>query len=318
MVRPTALRPGDCIGIAAPASPPDADAVQAGVLLLEARGYRVMVGDHVLDAAPHCGYLAGRDEDRAADLNRLFANREVKAIFCVRGGYGAMRLVDWMDWGTIRANPKIFVGYSDVTTLHLALARRCGFVTFHGPMLSTLAKCNAEAQAIFWRLLEVPESFGKYEIAAETMQTVVGGVAEGELAGGCLTLLSSACGTADAPDFTDKLVLLEDVGEVIYRADRCLTQLKNAGLLQAAAGFVIGEITHWREREPCPEINTPDSLWQDTFAPLNRPALSGFPFGHAPNPLTLPLGIRARLDASARTLTLLESCLNSHDTDFQD
>ena len=309
MIRPAVLRPGDLIGIAAPASPPDSEAVQAGVLLLEARGYRVIVGDHVLDVAPHCGYLAGRDEDRAADLNQLFANPEVKAIFCVRGGYGAMRLLNLLDWKAIRANPKIFVGYSDVTTLHLALARSGELITFHGPMLSTLAKCSAEAQANFWRLLEVPEPFGEYEIAAETMNTVVGGMAEGVLAGGCLTLLASACGTADAPDFTDKLVLIEDVGEAIYRADRCLTQLKNAGLFDAAAGFVIGDITGWREREPFPETNTPGSLWQNAFAPLNRPALSGFPFGHVPNPLTLPLGVRARLDATARTLTLLESCL---------
>ena len=309
MIHPTALRPGDCIGIAAPASPPNADAVQAGILLLEARGYHVMVGDHVLDTAPHCGYLAGRDEDRAADLNQLFANREVKAIFCARGGYGAMRLLDRLDWQTIRANPKIFVGFSDVTSLHLALARQSKFVTFHGPMLSTLTKCSAEARDIFWRLLEVPEPFGEYEVSAETMKTVVGGAAEGELAGGCLTLLAAACGTPDAPDFTGKLVLIEDVGEAVYRADRCLTQLKNAGLLQGAAGFIVGEITGWREQEPRPETNTPDSLWQDIFTPLNRPALSGFPFGHNPNPLTLPLGVRARLDATARTLTLLESCV---------
>ncbi len=309
LIRPKALRSGDLIGIAAPASPADADTVAAGVRLLEARGYRVALGKSVLDAALHCGYLAGSDADRAADLDRLFAHREVKAIFCVRGGYGAMRLLDLLDWSAIRANPKIFVGYSDVTSLHLALARRCGLVTFHGPMLTTLAKCDAAAQSVFWRILEVMEPFGEYPVASENLQTVVGGMVEGELAGGCLTLLASACGTPDAPDFTDKLVLIEDVGEAVYRADRCLTQLKNAGLLQSAAGFVIGEITGWQKQEARPEINTPDSLWRDTFTPLNRPALFGFPFGHAPNPLTLPLGIRARLDAQSRTLTLLEACL---------
>ena len=309
MIRPNALRPGDCIGIAAPASPPDADSIQAGVQLLEARGYRVVLAPHVSDAAPHCGYLAGRDEDRAADLNQLFADREVKAIFCVRGGYGAMRLLNRLDWRTIRANPKIFVGYSDVTSLHLALARRCELVTFHGPMLSTLPKCDAAAREVFWRLLEAAEPFGEYAVAPEGLQTVVGGAAAGVLAGGCLTLLAAACGTEDAPDFTNKLVLMEDVGEAIYRADRCLTQLKNAGLPQTAAGFIAGEITGWQTQEPRPEINTPDALWRDAFAPLHRPALSGFPFGHAPNPQTLPLGVRARLDATARTLTLLESCL---------
>ena len=307
MIRPIALRPGDRIGIVAPASPPETDALQSGVKLLEARGYRVVLGRHMLKSAAHCGYLAGEDAARAEDINRLFADREIKAIFCARGGYGSMRLLDLLDWDAIRANPKIFVGYSDITSLHLALIRRCNLITFHGPMLSTLAKCDAAAQSVFWRMLEVPEPFGSYEVAVETTQTVVSGIVEGELTGGCLTLLAAACGAADAPDFASKLVLLEDVGETVYCADRCLTQLKNAGLISRAAGFVIGDITDWRENEPRPETNTPDSLWRDTFAPLNRPTLSGFPFGHAPNPLTLPLGVRARLDASAQTLTLLEA-----------
>ena len=307
MLLPRVLRPGDLIGIAAPASPPDADAVQRGTALLEARGYRVRLGKHLFDAAEQCGYLAGRDEDRAADLNALFAEPEVAAIFCVRGGYGTMRLLKYLDWNVLGANPKIFVGYSDITSLHLAIHRRLSLVTFHGPMLSALPRCSESALAVFWNLLERPESLGTLPADPALLQTVVSGSVTGALTGGCLSLLAAACGTYDAPDFCGKIVVMEDVGEAVYRADRCLMQLFHAGHLAQAAGFVLGSLTGWREHEPFPERNTPAALWRDTFGPLQSPALSGFPFGHEPDPLTLPLGIRARLDADARTLTLLEA-----------
>ena len=307
MLLPRALRSGDLIGIAAPASPPDTEAVQQGVALLEARGYRVRLGRHLFNTAEHCGYLAGRDQDRAADLNALFADREIAAIFCARGGYGSMRLLHHLDWNVLGANPKIFVGYSDITSLHLAIHRRLSLVTFHGPMLSALPRCSDTALAVFWNLLERPEPFGMLPADPALLQTVVSGSVTGALTGGCLSLLAAACGTHDAPDFCGKIVVIEDVGEAVYRADRSLMQLANAGYLAQAAGFVLGNITGWREQEPFPDRNTPAALWQDTCGLLQSPALSGFPFGHEPDPLTLPLGVRARLDADARTLTLLEA-----------
>jgi muramoyltetrapeptide carboxypeptidase len=135
----------------------------------------------------------------------------------------------------------------------------------------------------------------------------VGGRAEGALAGGCLCLLAHACGSNFAPDFRGRIVLIEDVGEAVYRADRYLIQLRNAGLLQQAAGFVVGALTGWQKQEADPPRSTPDALWRDLLAPLGKPTITGFPFGHEANPLTLPLGVRVRLDADAKTLTLLES-----------
>lgn len=303
---PPALRTGDAIGIVAPSSPVLREELEAGVALLEARGYRVVVGEHVLARHPSNDYLAGTDAQRAADLNEMLTRADIHAVLCARGGYGAMRLFDRIAWDHIPQEPKIFVGYSDITSLHTALSRRRGWITFHGPMVTTLTKLNVESASVFWRLLETPEALGILPADPESIKTVSGGQVEGELAGGCLCLLARACGTRDAPDFRNKIVLLEDVGEAVYRADRDLAQLRNAGLLEQAAGFVIGNITRWNKQEAQPPLNTPDTLWHDFFGEMGKPVLSGFPFGHEDDPLTLPLGVRARLDATGRSLTLLE------------
>ncbi len=307
MRKPAVLRPGNTIGVAAPSSPVTAEALEKGVEALEARGYRVVVGEHARKTAPHCDYLAGDDAERAADLNELFAREDVNAIFCARGGYGALRLWERLDWERIAAHPKIFLGYSDITSLHTALARKADLVAFHGPMVTRQPELDATATEVLWGLLENPEPFGLLPANPDTMQTIVSGRAEGELAGGCLCLLSHACGTDYAPDLRGKIVLIEDVGAAVYQADRYLTHLRQAGLLDEAAGFVIGALTDWRKHEDDPPRNTPEALWKAFFAPLGKPTIAGFPFGHEPNPLTLPLGVRARLDADARTLTLLEA-----------
>jgi len=306
MKRPRALRNGDTIGIVAPSSPIPREELEQGVALLEGRGYRVVVGENVLARHPSCDYLAGTDAQRAADLNEMLTRPDIDAVFCARGGYGAMRLFDRIAWDRLPQDPKIFLGYSDITSLHTALAQRCGWATFHGPMVFALTKLSAERADVHWRLLETPEPLGVLPADPEQITTLVGGQVEGELAGGCLCLLARACGSPYAPDFRGKIVLLEEVGEAVYRADRDLMQLKNAGLLDQAAGFVIGTITRWQKEESDPPCNTPQALWQDYFGELGKPVITGFPFGHETDPLTLPLGVRARLDADARTLTLLD------------
>ena len=306
MKRPQALRRGDTVGIVAPASPVPREELEKGVALLEARGYRVAVGQNVLARHPSNDYLAGTDAQRAADLNEMLTREDIQAVFCARGGYGAMRLFDLIAWDRIAPHPKIFVGYSDITSLHTALAQRCGWVTFHGPMIAAISKLKAKAAEVYWQLLENPQACGTLPAAPESMTTISGGQAEGELTGGCLCLLSRACGSAYTPDFRNKIVLIEDVDEPVYRADRDLMQLKNAGLLDQAAGFVIGNITGWQKQEADPPGNTPRTLWQDYFGALGKPVLADFPFGHEIDPLMIPLGVRARLDADARTLTLLD------------
>ena len=307
MRKPAPLRPGDTIGICSPASPLPPQELADAVTMIEARGYRVKVSPHALDTHPDNSYLAGTDGHRAQDLNTLFADTSVRAIFAARGGYGCSRLLPLLDWETIRANPKLFIGYSDLTSLHCAFARHAGFPTVHGAMLLTLMKSDEFSRELFWKTLESREPLGVLPASPQTLNTICGGTAEGKLAGGCLTLLGHLCGTPYAPDFTDKIVLIEDVGEAVYRADRLLTQLKLCGLFDNAVGFVIGHITGWKGLEGDESRNDPETLWRDTFADLGKPTIFGFPFGHEPSPLPLPLGVRAKLDADAKTLTLLEA-----------
>lgn len=308
MLRPARLQPDDTIAIIAPSSPVDRDAILQATELITGRGYRVALGDHLLNTMQGNSYLAGTDAERAADIHQMFARADVKAIFCARGGYGVMRLFDLLDWNLIAAHPKIVTGYSDITSLHLALAQTAGMVSFHSPNATSLARLDQTAYDLFWRLLESADPAGPLPVEPSTLKTLVPGIATGTLAGGCICLLAHACGSRHTPIFKDKIVLLEDVHEAIYRVDRDLIQMRNAGAFEGARGFVIGTISHWQEHEKAndPPTNTPDSLWNDIIAPLGKPTIVGFPFGHEPNPITLPLGIQATLDATNRTLSLIE------------
>jgi muramoyltetrapeptide carboxypeptidase len=278
--------------------------------LLRARGYVVEVGAHVLDTLVDCGYLAGDDDARSADLNSMLTRPDIQAVFCARGGYGSMRLYPRLRIDAIRATPRIFTGYSDITSLHLALGRIGNRVTFHGPNVTALPRLNEVASEVYWSLLEKAAPYGALPAPSERMTTLVGGTATGMLDGGNLCLLAHACGSPFQPDFRGKIVLIEDVNEAIYRVDRDLMQLRNSGALDQAAGFVVGSITGWQKSESDPPRNSPDALWKDFLAPLGKPTIIGFPFGHEPDPLTLPLGVMARLDADARTLTLLEAAVS--------
>lgn len=271
---------------------------------LEARGYRVVRGDHLYDQH---GYLAGTDRLRAADFTAMFARPDVDAVFCARGGYGAIRMLEYVDWDSVRANPKLFVGFSDITTLHLALERACGLVTLYGPMVATLGGALSEtAQDCFWRMVERAEPFGLYDTTGAPIRTLVGGKAEGRLAGGCLSICQAALGAPECPDFDGRLVLIEDVGEAAYRIDRMLMHLRRSGAFDRAAGFIVGDATDWDKGLTRPPGIDLSQVWQDVLAPLRKPTVVGFPFGHVPNPLTLPLGCLARLDADAGTVEVLE------------
>jgi muramoyltetrapeptide carboxypeptidase len=302
--RPARLQPGMTIGVIAPSSALRDERLAKGIALLEEKGFRIVAGDHLYDRH---GYLAGTDAGRAADLTSMFARRDIDAVFCARGGYGVCRLLDYADWNVIAANPKVFVGYSDITTLHLALERRAGLVTFHGPMVVTHGGGLSEsASDCFWRAVGRAEPLGVYDTGSAPIRMLAGGQAQGRLAGGCLALLGAAMGTPEQPDFAGRIVLIEDVGEALYRVDRLLAQMLRAGLLQQAAGFVLGTVTGWdREEKEIPPIPL-DAVWRDYIRPLGKPAIAGFPCGHEPDPLTLPLGCMAELDADAGTLAVLE------------
>ena len=305
MIRPRALRPGAHIRIVTPASPLTPAKVERCAKLLEQEGYRVTYARHAFN---QLGYLSARDAVRAADLMEAFQDPEVDAVICSRGGYGCARLFPFLDPDSIANKGKIFAGFSDITTLHTALNRR-GLVTFHAPMLITLGS-DREPWVVesFLRALR-----GEDPLAVDypPATCLVPGVAEGRTTGGCLALLCDSIGTPEAIDFSHKIVLIEDVDEAPHRVDARLTHLINARLFEHAAGIVFGEMTRTDEKR---DLEAGDWTWreivEDRIAPLGIPTMIDFPMGHAKQMLTIPLGVSARMDASAGTLSLLEpSCV---------
>lgn len=296
-----ALRPGDTVAMVTPASPLDAERLVFITELLEKEGYRVKVMPAALHRTDH---LAGSDADRAADLQAAFADPDIAAVLCTRGGYGCARLLPYLDFDAMVAPRKMLIGFSDITTLHLAFNRR-GVPSIHAPMALTLS---------YPRVPYVIESFvrvlrGDLRLPedAPAGECVVGGMVEAELVGGCLCLLADSIGTPEALDPTGKILLIEDVDEAPHRIDAMLTHLLNAGIAQKAVGFLIGEMTGTDSKVDKSIGGRP---WRDTvierLAPLGKPMILNFPLGHASNMLSLPLGIRVRMDANAGTVEYLD------------
>lgn len=305
--KPHRLQPGMTVGVIAPSSAIRDDRLEKGIARIEERGYRVQRGKHL--HSRH-GYLAATDEMRAADLMDMFKDPDVDAIFCARGGYGAWRLLPHLDWTVFRDNPRLFVGYSDITTLQLALETHAGLATIHGPVVTTLGgEISQSAVDLFWRLLERPEPVGTYDASDREVRCLMPGRATGRLAGGCLSLLAASAGTPEQPDFRDRIVLIEDVNETVPHIDRHISQLLRAGCFDGAAGIVIGTVTGWDKDLKEPPVFTLEDILRDRLASLGLPTIDGFPFGHVPNPLTLPLGCLAKLDAGTGTLSLLEGAV---------
>lgn len=309
MIHPPCLHPGDTLGIVSPSSPVPPERLEAGIAVLERWGYRVLVAPHALDRH---GHLAGQDKDRAADLEAMFAHPEVKGIICARGGSGSIRLLPRLDFDALVRTPKVFVGYSDITMLHLAL-NRAGLITFFGPMVSVdLARAFPPAAERSLRgLIEMPrlgETVGDPERPAVAL---VPGKAEGRLVGGTLSLVCDSLGTPWEVDTAGKILFLEDVNEPIYRVDRMLTHLKVAGKLDAAAGFLIGRL-HEEGMDSTPPLPIAEVL-ADHLVSTGKPTAVEFPVGHVPGTLTLPLGARASLavEQNAVSLRVLEPAVSA-------
>lgn len=302
---PYRIRAGDRVAVVSPASPISPESLQSGLRVLDRLGVEFVLGKHVFDTADH---LAGADRDRAADLVAAWEDEKIQAILCSRGGYGCARLLPYLDLDALAAAPKLFVGFSDITTLHLALNRR-GLVTIHGPMPITFSvERPAWVVENFVRTLSEPR--WSLPAGAPKPRTLTSGVAEGRLLGGCLALICDAIGTDALPDFEGALLLLEDVDEPPHRVDAMLTHLLHAGVLQKVAGIVVGEMTRTDERKD-QGIGGPPwrEIVRERLGGLGVPTVVDFPVGHAPAMATLPLGIRYRLDASAGTLDALEDHL---------
>ncbi|MGV3614883.1 MAG: S66 peptidase family protein [Fimbriimonas sp.] len=300
-MKPRSLRPGDTVALVSPASPLTAERLEFISGLLSEEGLKVRLMPNALASAD---YLAGSDEARARDLQAAFADPEVHAVLCTRGGYGCARLFPYLDLDAIARAGKLFLGFSDITTLHVALNRR-GCATVHAPMGLTLS---------YPREPWVIESFRRVlrndltpPAEAPRATTVVGGQVEGEVVGGCLCLLCDTIGTPEPLETEGRILLIEDVDEHPHRIDAMLTHLLNTGLAQKTAGFLVGEMTRTDERVDEGIGGRPwREIVRERLAPLGKPMVIDFPLGHARNMLTLPLGIRARLDADAGTLEYLE------------
>jgi muramoyltetrapeptide carboxypeptidase len=302
LIRPRRLVPGDRIGIVAPSGPVPRDRLDAGLDILRGWDLEPVVFPHVLDRHPF-GYLAGGDQDRAADLRQAWCDPTLAAVLCARGGYGVQRMVDLLDWAAMRdVPPKVFIGYSDITALHEAFATRLGLATLHGPMAATETFLkDGPTQDHLRRVLFTPEQ--AQELTSPTARTLVPGRAEGVTLGGCVSLLAADLGTPYArPSAAGGILVLEDIGEEAYRLDRILTQLSRAGWLDGVAGIVLGS---WRDCGPYDEVR---ALMLDRLGGLGVPVVEEFGFGHCASTLTIPLGVPAVLaagpEAGAATPTL--------------
>ncbi|WP_345021783.1 LD-carboxypeptidase [Actinomadura keratinilytica] len=300
VVRPPMLRPGDRVRVVSPGSTPDPEQVERGVEILRSWGLDVELGGHVFDRH---GYLAGRDEHRLADLQEALDDPDVRGVFAARGGYGTQRIVDRLDLRGVRRRPKVVVGFSDITSLQARLWRAARLVTFQGPMVAwnddrTGAESAESLRAAVMTTRPVVLTRDPAETSAAVM---VPGRARGPLLGGNLSLVDAAVGAGDLPVLRGAVFFLEEVGEAPYRMDRMLTHLRRAGALKGVRGVVIGQIT-----DSVGEPGEWDAVGvlRDRLGDLGVPVLGGLRLGHGRGQLTVPLGARAAVDASAGTLTV--------------
>lgn len=290
----------------APASPVDPETLKRGLEAVRNEGFRVVVGKHVFD---RWGHLAGRDEDRAADLHDMFLRADVDAVLCARGGSGSIRLLRHLDWELIRSHPKPFLGYSDITSLELALLKKCGLPSFFAPMVtSDFARPSTPAcLEILWRMVCEPQPAGELlDTRCADAETMVGGVAEGPCVGGTLALVAATLATPFEIETDGCVFFFEDIHESPARVERYLSQLTLAGKLDAAVGFLVGSVPYDAPEEERARYLPARQVILDLLLPLGKPVVYRWPHGHDPSPVTLPVGIRVRLDADRKSVTVLD------------
>ena len=287
---PSRLKPGDTIGVVAPAGPYDRDSFERGTRVLENLGFKVFIPPALLDAK---GYLAGSDRHRAQYINQLFADNGIDAVICARGGYGSIRILPLLDFQVIAANPKVFIGFSDITVLLTTFADRSGLAAFHGPVVTALADAPPETPR---SLMQAVSSDTAVDIRGFGGLTINAGSGSGIVCGGNLATLCHLVGTPFAPHLADRILFLEDRGEPPYKIDRMLTQMKLAGCLEKLAGIALGSF------EECGPLDDIYNIVAEIFRDDAIPILAGLEVGHGKNNFTLPFGIEATLDADDHSL----------------
>ncbi|WP_347318553.1 LD-carboxypeptidase [Rossellomorea sp. RS05] len=287
------LQKGDKVGVIAPASPPNVENFKKALPFLKELGLEPVIGKHLYEKN---GYLAGKDEERLADLHDMFRDPEIKGIICACGGVGTGRIVSDLDFGLIGLNPKIFWGYSDITFLHTAIFQQTGLVTFHGPMLSSDIGLDSVPE---WTKKSFDQLFGTEDViypeSLSTIETLVEGKADGAVVGGNLTLLVNSLGTPHEIDTKGKLFFIEEIDEEPYKVDRMLNQLKMAGKLADASGIIIGDFKN------CDPVKQDRSLSLDEvinhhIIPAGKPTLKGFMIGHSSPSFAIPFGAHGFMD----------------------
>jgi muramoyltetrapeptide carboxypeptidase len=310
IVKPKRLQKGDLIGLVTPASPvADSSKIERGVQYLERLGYQVIVGEHV---GKVCGYLAGTDDERLADLHFLFADQRVRAIIAVRGGYGTPRLLSKLNYKLISQNPKILVGFSDITALQLALWKRCGLITFHGPMAGVEMANTIDrfTEELFWQTVTSTKKVGRISFPADVQPAVLHpGKVSGRLIGGNLSLIASLMGTRYFPSMTGAVLFLEEISEEPYRVDRMMTQLRNAEITSRCNAVLTGQFNDCLPKDQSKPSLSVDEILGEAARQAAKPFISNLPFGHLPQKMTIPIGVRVRVDAGALSIEYLESAV---------
>lgn len=299
---PKALSPGSTIGIISPAGPSEKEAIDRGVEVLEGMGYKVKLGKYAYD---NIGYLASTDANRAEDLNNMFKDKEVDGIICIRGGYGTPRLLHLVDYEAIKANPKVLVGYSDITSLYTAINQKTGLVVFHGPMVRSEIQDSFNGPTLeYFNTIIANENMGKIiknppEIESKSF---VDGQVEGDLVGGNLRVLLSSIGTEYEIDTKGKILFIEDTNESIGSFDRMLNQLKLSGKIDDSLGIILGDFNNM-------DPKSVEDVARIYFEGLDKPVLYNIKSGHSKPMITLPIGVRVQLDSKKGEIKILESAV---------
>lgn len=305
MIKPAPLKKGDKVAFIGTSSPAEEYKIKSSMEFFRSLGLEVILGN---SCNRKYGYLSGIDEIRADDLNSMFNDNGIRGIFAIRGGYGASRLLDMIDYNVVRNNPKVFVGYSDVTILHLALNQKCNLITYHGPMPTTEFYKDIDSftkgslvNSIFLNepLCEIknPDTI--------KIETLYGGTSKGIITGGNLSLICSSLGTKYEIDTRGKILFLEEVGEEPYRIDRMFLQLKQSGKLSDASGIVLGSFTDCEAKYPDKSLTLKEVI-KELILPMKKPSILNLSFGHCDQTLTIPMGSMAELNASSKKLRIIE------------
>jgi muramoyltetrapeptide carboxypeptidase len=310
IIKPKALKSGDTIGLICPASgPDDLTRIEKSAAYLAKSGYNVLIGKNAFKSS---GYLAGTDKERKDDVVSMFTNTDIKAIICIRGGYGSGRLLDMLPYNIIRENPKIIVGFSDITSLQTAFLSQSGIISIAGPMAAVDFYNNPDAytEEIFRKLVTEPKAFGIIPLpAGHDVRIIKKGIGEGILFGGNLATLTSLVGTPYFPKPDNKILLIEDVDEKPHRIDRMLNQLKLAGVLGKLKGVIAGQFTDCEESDSRKNTFKVEEVLEHYLGNLKVPVITNFPHGHTKHIASLPVGGKVRVNGNKGTVEILESAV---------